>query len=148
MLFWLITKMKGQGIMDKPFAMIIEDEPEIAALFRYALESAGYRTEIVLHGQVAVERLSNSRPDVVLLDLRLPVVSGIEILKIIRNDRRFDQTKIIVVSAHAYMVEGLPAEPDFTLLKPISVEQLTKLVSRIKPSKPSYDKIHQSVSVV
>ena len=134
--------------MDKPFALIIEDEPEIAALFRYAIEAAGYRTEIVLHGQVALERLSNTQPDIVLLDLRLPVVSGIEILKIIRNDRRLDQTRIIVVSAHAYMVEGLSAEPDFTLLKPISVEQLTNIVARISLTNTSYSNTHQSASVV
>lgn len=134
--------------MDKPFALIIEDEPEIAALFRFSLERAGYRTEIVLHGQIAVERLSNSQPDIVLLDLRLPVVSGVEILKIIRNDRRLDQTRIIVVSAHAYMVDGLPIEPDFTLLKPISVEQLSKLAARIRSSKTSSSNTHQRAPVV
>jgi len=134
--------------MDKPFALIIEDEPEIAALFRYAVEAAGYRTEIVLHGLVAVKRISSSQPDIVLLDLRLPVVSGIEILKIIRNDKRLDHTKIIVVSAHAYMVEGLPVEPDFTLLKPISVEQLTNLVARLRSSNASYATAHQNVPMV
>jgi len=134
--------------MNKPLALIIEDEPEIAALFRFSLERAGYRTEIVLHGQVAVEQLSNSQPDMVLLDLRLPVVSGVEILKIIRNDRRFDHTRVIVVSAHAFMVEGLPVEPDFTLLKPISVEQLTKLATRLRSSSTSYSITPQRLSVV
>ena len=134
--------------MDKPFALVIEDEPEIAALFRYSLERAGYRTEIVFNGQVGVERLSSSQPDLVLLDLRLPEVSGIDILKIIRNDRRLDHTKIIVVSAHAFMVEGLPIEPDFVLLKPISIEQLTNLVARIKPLHTSESKIHQRAPIV
>ena len=49
--------------MDKPFALIVEDERNIAALFRHVLDLVGFRTEIVFHGQVAVERLSNSQPE-------------------------------------------------------------------------------------
>ena len=58
--------------MEKPFVLIIEDERDIAALFRHVLDLAGYRTEIASHGTLAMERLSNSRPDVVLLDLTFP----------------------------------------------------------------------------
>ncbi len=43
--------------MDKPFALIIEDERDIAALFRHVLDVAGYRTEIILHGKEALKRL-------------------------------------------------------------------------------------------
>jgi len=123
--------------MDKPFALIIEDEREIAALFRHVLDMAGYQTEVISHGKVALERLISIQPDLIILDLRLPEVSGVEILEIIRNDSRLDHTKIIVVSAHAYMVNSLSVEPDYTLLKPISIEQFTKLVAQIRLSSKS-----------
>lgn len=120
--------------MDKPFGLIIEDEREIAALFRHVLDMAGYQTEVISHGNAAIRRLSNTEPDLIILDLRLPEVSGGEILKIIRADRRLDQAQVVVVSAHAYMVQTLTVEPDYTLFKPISIEHFTKIIEKIKLS--------------
>ena len=58
--------------MEKPFVLIIEDDRDIAALFRHVMDLAGYRTDIAANGTLALERLSISLPDVVLLDLTLP----------------------------------------------------------------------------
>ena len=58
--------------MDKPFALIVEDDRDIAALFRHVLDIAGYRTEVAMHGRDAVDRLKLGRPDITLLDLNLP----------------------------------------------------------------------------
>jgi len=123
--------------MDKPLALIIEDERDVAALFRYVIDMAGYRTEIALHGQIAIERLSNIQPDLVILDLNLPGVSGVEILEMIRKDARLNYTKVIVITAHAHLAAGLRAEPDLLLLKPVSLDQLTQLVGRINLSRRS-----------
>ena len=123
--------------MDKPFALIIEDERDVAALFRHVIDLSGYRTEVALHGQVAVERLSNSQPDIVILDLNLPGVSGIEILEMIHKDERFRHTRVIVITAHAHIAAGLPIQPDLVLLKPISIEQLTTLIDQFNLSEGS-----------
>ena len=74
--------------MDKPFALLIEDDRDIAALFRHVLDMAGYHTEIALNGLEAMEMLSSGTPDIVLLDLQLPGVSGVDILKKMRADER------------------------------------------------------------
>jgi two-component system cell cycle response regulator DivK len=116
--------------MNKPFVVIIEDDRDIAALFRHVVDMVGYRTEIALSGKIADDRLSNSKPDIVILDLNLPGVSGEEILKRIRKDKRLEQTKIIVVTAHAYRADTLPVEPDLVLLKPVSIEQLSVFIRR------------------
>lgn len=116
--------------MNKPLALIVEDEPEIAALYRHVLDMAGYQTEIAFHGQVAVERLANSQPDIVILDLNLPGVSGNKILSLIRAEERLNHTKVIVVTAYAHIAESLSAEPDLILFKPISIEQFTDLIER------------------
>ncbi len=116
--------------MDKPFALIIEDERDVAALFRHVIDLSGYRTEVALHGDVAVKRLSNSQPDIVILDLNLPGVSGKEILEIIQKEERLRHTRVIVVTAHAHIVAGLEVQPDLVLLKPISIEQLTSFINR------------------
>lgn len=116
--------------IDKPLALIVEDEHDVAALFRHVIDMAGYRSEIAFHGQVAVERLSNSQPELVILDLDLPGVSGNEILKLIRKDERLRHTKVIVVTAHAHLADSLAAEPDITLFKPFSIEQFSDFIER------------------
>ncbi len=126
--------------MNKPFVLIIEDDRDIAALFRHVVDMVGYHTEIALSGRVANDRLSKSNPDIVILDLNLPGVSGEELLIKIRNDKRLDQTKIIVVTAHAYIANTLPVEPDLILLKPVSIEQLSTFIRRFGNTKESHTK--------
>ena len=67
--------------MNKPFVLIIEDDRDIAALFRHVVDMVGYRTAIALNGKDAIDRLSTSKPDIVILDPNLSGVSGEEILK-------------------------------------------------------------------
>jgi len=116
--------------MEKPLALVVEDDRDSAALFRHVLDMAGYRTEIAFHGQVAVERLSNTRPDLVILDLTPPGVSGNEILELIRRDARLSHTKVIAVTAHTHIAESLSVEPDLVLFKPISTEQFSDFIER------------------
>lgn len=123
--------------MFKPFALIIEDDRDIAALFRHALDLSGFQTEIAFHGSQAVERLSNCQPDIAFLDLNLPGVSGKNILEMIRKEPRLSQMKVVVVTAHAEIAGGLSQQPDLLLLKPVSVEQLTTLASRMTLSEES-----------
>ena len=120
--------------MKKPFAIIAEDDRDMAALFRHAIDMAGFQTEIAFDGSSAVERIFKSRPDIVLLDLNLPGISGSKILEMMRKGRGLSHTKIIVVTAYSNIADSLPTKPDLVLLKPASIEQLTGLVSRIKLS--------------
>ena len=82
--------------MDKPFALIIEDERDIVALFRHVLDLAGYHTEIVLDGKAAMDYLSRATPDIVLLDLGLPSLSGTEILTRMNADERLRKIPVVV----------------------------------------------------
>ena len=116
--------------MSTPFVLIIEDNRDIAALFRHVVDMIGYRTEVVLDGVTAAERLSNSKPDVVVLDLGLPGITGDVLLQYIRDDKRLRNTKVIVVTAYSHMAATLPVEPDLILLKPVSIEQLAMFVAR------------------
>ncbi len=114
--------------MSKPFALVIEDEPDLSRLFATIIQSVGFETEQILDGQVAVDRLPQLIPALVLLDLHLPQVSGQDILYQICHDERLTQTKVIVVSADTTMIGKLTLPVDFTLQKPISYTQLRNLV--------------------
>ncbi|MEJ2758498.1 MAG: diguanylate cyclase, partial [Anaerolineales bacterium] len=119
--------------MSKPFAMIIEDDRDTVALFRHVLDFAGYKTEIILNGEKAMERLDITTPDIILLDLNLPGVSGTIILDKIHNEDRLKDIPVIVITGHSHMTIGLESETDLILLKPVSVDQLTNLILRLRP---------------
>src|SRR5262245_5223346 len=117
--------------MEKPFALIVEDERDIAALFRHMLDMSGYQTEIVLDGGEAMKRLDSARHDILLLDLYLPTVSGVQILQRMHTDPRLTNVPVVVITANPQAVGGLPIEPDLVLLKPVNLSQLSSLVQRL-----------------
>jgi diguanylate cyclase (GGDEF)-like protein len=117
--------------METPFVLIVEDERDIAALFRHVMDLAGYRTEIAANGRVALERLATCRPDVVLLDLSLPGISGVNVLQRMRVDERLMGVPVVVVTAYSELAETLAVEPDLVMMKPVSAVQLTDLVQRL-----------------
>lgn len=132
--------------MDKPIALIIEDDRDIVALFRHVLDIAGYHTEIVLDGLEAMQRLESSHPNIVLLDLQLPRLSGVEILKRMREDERMSTIPVVVITAYAPYANSLPVEPDLLLLKPVDINQLSNLVQRLQATQgglrgPTHEKV-------
>ncbi|MBP8000345.1 MAG: response regulator [Chloroflexi bacterium] len=124
--------------MNKPLALIIEDEKDLSDIFAEALQHAEFVTEIVRDGQLAVNRLGEIVPDVVLLDLHLPNVAGTDILKQIRRDQRLVNTQVIVVTADARSAEFLRSDAELVLVKPVRFSQLRDLASRIRPKNPGH----------
>ena len=118
--------------MEKPFALIVEDDRDIAALFRHVLDIAGYRTEVAMDGREAIARLRSALPDIVLLDLTLPGVPGAKILERMRADVRLTDVPVVVVTAHSQAADSLAVEPDLVLLKPVNLSQLSSLVQRLR----------------
>jgi CheY-like chemotaxis protein len=109
------------------------------ALFRHVLDIAGYHTEIVLDGKEAMERLESSQPNIVLLDLQLPGMSGVEILTRMRADDRMRNIPVIVITAFPIYVASLPVEPDLLLYKPVDINQLSNLVQRLQATQGGMD---------
>jgi two-component system, OmpR family, response regulator VicR len=121
--------------MTTPSALIIEDDPDLSDIFAEALGVAGFITEVIRDGQVAMQRVDVITADVIVLDLHLPNVSGEVILERIQGDERFDTTRVVVTTADALMADALREKADFVLVKPISFAQLRDLATRLKPSQ-------------
>lgn len=117
----------------KPLALIIEDNPHLATMFEVALQQAEFRTEIARDGQQARDKLAAVLPQIVILDLHLPYVSGKDILSYIRNDTRLAEVHVIVTTADANQAQALYRDADLVLLKPISLQQLRDLAARLRP---------------
>lgn len=123
--------------MSNPLVFIIEDHEDAATIFSEALKAASFSTEIIRSGDVALERLSETVPEMVILDLNLPQVSGAEILSRIRSDKRLTDTCVIVATAHPQLADNVQGEADLVLLKPISFTQLRGLAKRLSSANSS-----------
>ncbi len=115
--------------MDKPTILVVDDEPSIREVVSIYLERAGYRVVAVGDGQAALEALEKQTPDLVVLDLMLPTVDGLEIT---RQLRALGDTPIIMLTARRTEMDrilGLELGADDYVVKPFSPREL---VSRVK----------------
>ncbi len=110
--------------MNKPLILVVEDDPAIRNLMSTTLKAQDYRYILAENGAKALMLVSSSQPDLVLLDLGLPDMDGVEI---IQNIRSWSQVPIIVISARSEdrdKIDALDAGADDYLTKPFSVEEL------------------------
>ncbi len=110
--------------MNKPLILIVEDDPPIRNLISVALESHDYRLLIAASAGSAVLEASSHNPDIMLLDLGLPDLDGVEVIRKIRS---WSGMPIIVISARSDdsdKIEALDAGADDYLTKPFSVDEL------------------------
>jgi CheY-like chemotaxis protein len=114
-----------------PLAMIIEDHEDAATIFANALRGTGFEIEVIRTGDVALSRLAETTPAVVILDLHLPRVPGTEILRQIRADARLAGIYVIVATAYPDLAMGLEEKADHAFLKPVSFVQLHDLALRL-----------------
>lgn len=119
--------------MSKRQALIVEDNVDLSVIFAEALQAAGFETNIVRDGAKAMERLRAAKPDIVILDLHLPHVSGKEILEQIRADQQLADLRVVIATADPQMADMLKGQSDLVLLKPISFTQLRDLAGRLAP---------------
>jgi DNA-binding response OmpR family regulator len=122
--------------MATPLVLIVEDDAKLSEIFSLTLQAAGYQTECVMDGAVALACLAEIVPDLVVLDLHLPNVAGPDILRHIRADARLAQLPVLLVTADERLAETLDDHASLTLLKPISPEQLSVLATRLLTKQP------------
>lgn len=115
----------------KEFALVIEDDEDLSDIFAKALEEANYEVEAILDGLTARQRLEETKPHVVILDMHLPGLSGADLFAQIRGDPRLKDTLIVIATADARMGEAFNDVADFVLIKPIAFTQLRDLTARL-----------------
>jgi len=118
--------------MAKEAILVIEDEPDIQELIRYNLSREGYRVTCAGTGEDGLARASQNPPDVVLLDLMLPGIDGLEVCRQLKSERSTRQIAIIMLTAkgeESDIVSGLELGADDYVTKPFSPKVL---VARIR----------------
>jgi len=121
----MMSAIAGGGT--KPLVLVVEDEAALATMLRYNLEKQGFRVDEAVDGQEALTRISESKPDIVLLDWMLPVMSGIEVCRQIRRSPQTRELPVIMVTARTEdqdSVRGLNTGADDYITKPFNMEAL------------------------
>src|ERR1700732_560512 len=115
--------------------LIVEDEQDIASLIKHALERNGdAEAEIVGTGEAALKAVSARLPDLIILDLNLPILGGLEVCRILRTRAEVRHIPIIMLTARTSeedRVSGLEHGADDYVTKPFSLRELTARVRAV-----------------
>ncbi len=121
--------------------LVVEDEPDIAALIAYQLAHAGYRVRTAATGSEAITAIETEPPDLILLDLMLPEISGTEVLRTLRARRETAHTPVIILTARREeqdRIEGFELGADDYISKPFSPKELVLRVRAVlRRSEPA-----------
>ena len=127
--------------------LVVEDDPDIAQLVVHYLGKAGYAADVVAGGREALEALAARPPDLLVLDLMLPQVDGLDICRVARSNEATATIPIIMLTARAEesdRIVGLELGADDYLAKPFSPNELVArvraLLRRAKLSTPAADR--------
>jgi len=125
----------------KPMVLIVEDEAPLVTLLRYNLEKEGFAVCSAGDGEEALLQIAENKPDAVLLDWMLPLVSGLEVCRQIRRSPSSRALPIILLTARgeeADRVRGLDSGADDYVVKPFSPSELVaRLRAVIRRAQPS-----------
>jgi DNA-binding response OmpR family regulator len=111
----------------------------------FLLKQEGVRAEVVVNGRQTRELLKSQTPKIVLLDMMLPDIHGSQLLKLIRDDPRFHETWVIVITADGNYVSSYPQDGvDFCFIKPIDATNVRRLIGRLKDQKRKMDGVETS----
>jgi EAL domain-containing protein (putative c-di-GMP-specific phosphodiesterase class I)/DNA-binding NarL/FixJ family response regulator len=116
---------------DRPLILIADDDPVVRSFLQRALERNGFDTVLAANGREALDRIGNHSVEVVLLDVAMPVLGGLEALREIRSSDRTRTLPVILITgsgAEADEVRGLESGADDYLAKPITIMELVARV--------------------
>ncbi|MDQ1612961.1 MAG: two-component system, cell cycle response regulator DivK [Pyrinomonadaceae bacterium] len=116
--------------------LVVEDFEDTRFLMRLELEKRGFRVVEATDGEQGVEYATSERPDIILMDIGLPQIDGIEATRRIRADSSMRDVLIVALTAHhetEYRAQALAAGCDAYLTKPVDFDWLIDLLGRLLP---------------
>lgn len=120
--------------------LIIEDEEDAAELFAEMMRVSGFRVLKTSNSTPAIGMMSSEKPDVIILDIMMPEISGLDILRQMRRDPQLAGIPVVVVSARsmpADIKDGMEAGASTYLTKPVGFMELREAVERALVSRSS-----------
>jgi CheY-like chemotaxis protein len=124
--------------MDQKTVLIIEDEEDAAELFAEMMRVSGFRVVKTSKSRPAISLMSSEKPDVILLDIMMPEISGLDILRQMRREPELANIPVIVVTAKSMpsdIKNGMEAGASTYLTKPVGFLELKDAVERALANK-------------
>jgi len=124
--------------MDQKTVLIIEDEEDAAELFAEMMRVSGFRVLKTSKSAPAIAMMTSDKPDVVLLDIMMPEISGLDILRQMRRDPNLANIPVVMVTAKSMPADiknGMEAGASTYLTKPVGFMELKEAVERILGAK-------------
>ena len=122
--------------MNAPQILVVEDNPTLCDMIRRRLERRGYHVATASDGQAGLDRAHTLQPDLILLDMSLPVINGWNVASRLRAKPETRAIPIIAITAHAmrgHRERALEAGCDEFQTKPIDFDELQKKIERLLP---------------
>ncbi len=114
--------------------LIVDDEPNIVISLEFLMEHCGYAVSVARNGEEALQRVETFKPDLILLDVMLPLRNGFDVCQKIRENTAFQATKIIMLTAKGHEAEiakGYALGADVYVTKPFGTKELLEQVKRL-----------------
>lgn len=114
--------------------LIAEDEPSIALSLEFLLRGVGYEVAVTRNGNEALQRCAQDRPDLVVLDIMLPLLDGFEVCRRIRENENLGHTKILMLTARGHesaVKKSLMLGANAYMTKPFSTRDLVRTISEL-----------------
>lgn len=114
--------------------LIVDDEPNIVAALEFLLQKNGYEVKVAANGEEALAQLDDFSPDLVLLDVMVPKMSGYEVCQRMRAQPKWNGIKIVMLSARGREVEvskGMSLGADLYVTKPFSSAELVATIRKL-----------------
>ena len=112
--------------------MVVDDEDVTVKMLNYLLRKNGFNVVSFQNGKEALDAVESERPDLILMDVMMPVMTGIEASRLIKSDSRFSGIPIIILSALGQEIEvseGLDGGADEYVIKPFDSNALVRLIN-------------------
>jgi len=116
------------------FALVIEDDADASLIFEKALQDAGFMTEMFNNGHEAQASLVFTTPQLILLDIHLPSLSGEVLLRQLRGRKRLADVAVLIITGDPDAVEHYQQLGYQALLKPVGYETLRSLAEKLIPA--------------
>ena len=135
--------------MEKKKILVVDDEPDVTDLVAYHLKAKGFQVETVNDATASIAKARTYLPDLLILDIMMPHLSGIQICRILRADNKLAKVPIIFLTAKAEphdRIEGLESGADDYMGKPFSPKELVlrveSILRRLNTPKETTAKLH------
>ncbi len=114
--------------------LIVDDEPSIIVPLQFLMQQNGYETSVAFSGEEAMETIVAKAPDLILLDIKLPIVDGFEVCQRVRENQEWSNIRIILLTAmggEANVAKGMALGADAYITKPFSNAAVIRKVKEL-----------------